>query len=212
MHDGERYIAYHFSEQIIQDTDREDVRTVETGEQYYAVLDTQTEQFERFEDIEALSEAIRDRQIHFGNWFYTYAQDSSEGIRTPLVGEYAFEYLDSVHCQNILRREVPVFYGVLENVQTDGRRYFAFRQRIIRDDAKPWYNDPVTNALLSAPSEKWVGLYRRQFLIWYAVYYDRYVLFDAENNTAREFEKERELEDVCKSENIPLRPVEIRKK
>ena len=211
MHDGNRYIAYHISERIFKDTDREDVQTVETGEQYYAILDTQTKQTERFADVETLSDAIRERKIRFGNWYYTAAQNSSEGTRTPLVGEYSFEYIDSVHGQNILRREIPVFYGDMDNIKTDGARFVSFRMRRVHERDKPWYDDPVTNSLLSAPSEKRIGIYRRGYLNWFYVYYDRYVLFDAENNTVREFEKERELNAVCKSESILLRPVEIRK-
>lgn len=210
MHDGERYIAYHFTEDVEAD-EWNGVMQTGSDEQYYAILDTQTKQTEKFADIETLSAAILERQIHFGNWFYTYAQDSSEGIRTPLLGEYSYEYLDSVHGQSILRREVPIFFGVMANVQTDGERYIAFRERIIHDTAAPWYDDPVSNALLSAPSEKRIGLYRRSFLIWFSVYYDQYVLFDTQSNTVHEFNKARELESFCNAKRILLHLVNIRK-
>ena len=148
--------------------------------------------------------------MHFGNWFYTSARNSTEGIRTPLLGEYAFEYLDHVHGQHILWREIPIFYGVLDNIRTDGMRFISFRARQVHE-TNTWYLDPITNALLSSPSNKRIGTYRRGFLDWYYVYYDQYVLFDTMGNMAHEFEKERELKALCDSENISLHAVEIRK-
>lgn len=205
MHDSKRYIAYHITQQ----------NTVENrrvpGDAYYAILDTQTETTERFADIEALSEAVRTRGLEFGNWYYTYARNSVEGIRTPLVGEYSFEYVSNIHGQGVLLREVPLFFGVLDSVQTDAVRYIAFRQRIIHNDTKPWYADPITNALLSSPSESRIGLYRKSFLIWYSVYYDRYVLFDTQENAVQEFSSKKEIQKHCTQNEISLQDVAVQK-
>lgn len=210
MHDSSRFIAYHMTEKIVIKI-KDGVEQYGDGEQFYAILDTQTKQIERFADIVELSNTILERQIHFSNWYYTAALNSLEGVRTPLVGEYSFERIGSAYGQSILQREIPIFFGRIEDVQTDGKRYITFRLRIINDDLTPWYNDPVTNTLLQAPSTKSIGLYRRGFLDWYSVFYDQYVLFDTQGNTVQEFNKASEIESFCASEKISLRSVEIRK-
>ncbi len=210
LHDGSRFIAYHYTERICTKVEDSEI-PIADGDQYYAILDTQEKTIEKFTDIEALSKAVQKRDLSFGNWFYTAAGNSIEGIRTELLGDYTCEYLNEARGQSILLREIPLFYGVLQNVCTDGERYIAFRQRIINDELRPWYNDPITNTLLHAPSETRIGLYRRGLLDWYSVFYDQYVLFDTQDHSVREFEKERELKAFCESKDICLQTVEIRK-
>ena len=196
MHDGERYIAYHLS-----DPDTED------GEGYYAILDTQTEETERFDNIETLSDAVQARGIRFGNWFYPAAGHSIEGVRTPLFGDYAFEEISSVRGQSVLLRETPVFHGILDDVMWDGERYIAFRQRIVRygnGNVYIGYDDPTTNQLLSALSDKRIGIYRHGFLEWSFVYYDQYVLFDTETQQVVEMGKEKMLRRYCEMNGISL--------
>lgn len=210
MHDGSRYIGYHMTERIVTGS-IDGVEQYGDGKAYYGILDTQTKAIEIFSDIDALSKAIQKLDLRFGNWFYTAAGNSIEGIRTPLYEDYSYEYLNETRGQSILRREIPLFYGILQNVRTDGERYISFRQRTIRNAAATWYDDPVTNALLHAPSKKRIGLYRGGFLDWYSVYYDQYVLFDTRDYTVQEFKNERKLKKFCDSEKISLQVVEIRK-
>ena len=196
MHDGERYIAYHLSEPDAKD-----------NEGYYAVLDTQTEKTERFDNIETLSDAVQTRGIRFGNWFYPAAGHSIEGVRTPLFGDYAFEEISSVRGQSVLLRETPVFHGILDDVMWDDGRYIAFRQRIVHygnGNVYIGYDDPTTNRLLSAPSDKRIGMYRHGFLDWSFVYYDQYVLFDTQTQQVVEMGKEKMLRRYCEVNGISL--------
>lgn len=201
MHDGDRYIAFHYTERV--GTAQADGETrYEKGDQYYGVLDTQTNAVERFTDIEALSKAIQERHWQFGNWFYTAGGNSVEGIRTPLLKDYAYEYLDEFHGQAILLREIPMFYGMLQNIRTDGERYIAFRQQVLRNDSIIWYADPITNSLNSIQWDKTVGLYRRSALIYFWICYDQYVLWDTDENQIAEFDTETALTEYCQARSV----------
>ena len=195
MHDGERFIAYRLSDPDVQDS-----------EAYYAILDTQTEETERFDSAEAFSAAVQDRGIRFGNWFYPAAGHSIEGVRTPLFGAYTFENISSVRGQSVLRREIPLFHGILSDVVWDDGQFITFRQRITRDrsDYLEFKEDAITNRLLSAPSDKRIGVYRGGFLNWSSVYYDRYVLFDTHAEQITEFENKKELRSFCEANGIQL--------
>lgn len=193
-HDGERYIAYHI--------------TNEDGSESYALLDTKTEETEFFESITVLSDTVRERNIKLGCWFYTYAQNSYEGVLTPLFGEYSIEYISSLHGRSVMFRDIPLFHGVLDDIQTDKKRYIAFRQRIIADDMNPWFSDPITNSLLSPLSEKSLGLYKKHFPFFYKVFYDKYVLFDTALDSVKEFDKEKQLAAYCTENKISLQNFE----
>ena len=209
MHDGKRYIAYHITPNKRTDP--------AVGAPCYAILDTQTEEIAYFPTIEALSDEIHARGLSFGNWYYTAHANSTEGKRTPLFGDYALEDMrNGYYGQSILYREQPVFYGILNHVQTDGKRYIAFRERIVKNDTvwlfreivtedwRIWYDDPITNAMLSDSATERIGLFRKSFLEYRPVVYDKYVLWDTEKNAVQEFDHRGQLRDSCKANHIDL--------
>ena len=209
MHDGERYIACHITPNKYTDP--------AIDAPCYALLDTQTEERTYYPSVEALSDEIHARGLTFGNWYYTAHANSTEGKRTPLFGDYAMEDMrNKYYGRSILYREQPIFYGILNRVRTDGERYIAFRERRVQNDRgwlfreivteewRIWYDDPITNAMLSPSAPQRIGLFRRSWYEFIPVVYDKYVLWDTVENTVREFDKQGQLRDFCKANQIDL--------
>lgn len=209
IHDGDRYIAYHISPNKHTDP--------AVAAPCYAILDTQTEKTTYFPTIESLSDSIQTQGLTFGNWYYTAHANSTEGKRTLLFGDYALEDMrNKYYGRSILFREQPIFYGILHHVRTDGDRYIAFRERrvkndtawlfreIVTEDWRIWYDDPITNAMLSESASERVGLFRRSWYEFIPVVYDKYVLWDTQADTVREFDKKGQLDKYCKAQSIAL--------
>ena len=182
---SETYIAAHLLQVVESDTsaDRDDViyERVDHGTTYSVIYDkmilfsdadkTTTE----FDTYEEFLEYCETNGIELHNWRYPSAGGHIESEVTELTGGYTMHNM-RVNTSAISLNGKEIIYGIITDVETSSTQ-ITFRLRSENYGYEAEYPEEV-NIGLSALSDEPVGKYRRGFLDYADVYYDKDITID----------------------------------
>lgn len=192
----ETYIAAHLLKIIEADTaiGRDDIiyERFDHGITYsviydkmiiFCATDRTTTEFDTYKEFLEHCEA---NNIELHNWRYPSAGGHLESIETELTGAYSIHNMRSDHSAITFNGE-EIIYGIITDIKvTDQKITFRLRREHYGYDAE--YPEKV-NLGLSELSDKPVDKYKRGFLDYTDVYYDKNITIDISTGKITEFEK-----------------------
>ncbi len=189
----ETYIAAHLFQIVEADTagDRDNV----LSERYdhgttYSVLydkmilfcakDRTTTEFDTYKEF---LEYCKNNNIELHNWRYPSGGGHTESVETELTGGYSIHNLRG-HNSAISFNGKEIIYGYITDIETT-QQQIKFRLRRTNYGYDAEYPEEV-NVGLTELSDEPVGKYRRGFLDYSDVYYDKMITIDIETGKISE--------------------------